>query len=335
MIIGGLNNMRPKILITRKIFNEALAIVKPHFEVEENPSDVPFSPPVLKEKLQDKKGVIARLTDRIDDNILSHCPELKIVCNIAVGYDNIDIEACTRRRILVTNTPGVLDDTTADFTWALLLATARRIVEVDQYLRFSQWKGWELMEFLGHDVHHKVLGICGLGRIGQRVAKRAKGFDMQIIYTDIIRADRSVEEELGARFVEKKTLMAESDFVTLHVPLNSHTRHYISMADLSLMKPNAILINASRGPIVDEKTLVQALKEGRIAGAGLDVYEKEPEVEPELIPMKNVVMAPHIASASRETRLRMATMAAENLVAGLTGECPPNLVNEEVYKNFS
>jgi lactate dehydrogenase-like 2-hydroxyacid dehydrogenase len=331
MIIGGLKNMRPKILITRKIFNEALAIVKPHFEVEENPSDAPFSPPVLKEKLRDKKGVIVRLTDRIDDNILSHCPELKIVCNIAVGYDNIDIEACTLRRILVTNTPGVLDDTTADFTWALLLATARRIVEADQYLRSSQWKGWELMEFLGHDVHHKVLGICGLGRIGQRVAKRAKGFDMHIIYTDIMRADRSVEEELGARFVEKKTLMAESDFVTLHVPLNPHTRHYISMADLSLMKPNAILINASRGPIVDEKALVQALKEGRIAGAGLDVYEKEPGVEPELIPMKTVVLAPHIASASRETRVWMATMAAENLVAGLTGRRPPNLVNHEIF----
>jgi len=254
------------------------------------------------------------------------------VSNIAVGYNNIDVEACTRRRIMVTNTPGVLDDTTADFAWALLLATARRVVEADQYLRSSKWEGWELMDFLGYDVHHKALGICGLGRIGQRVARRAKGFEMQILYTDVIRAAPSLEEELGARFVDKKTLLAESDFVTLHVPLTPQTTHYISMAELGLMKPTVILLNSSRGPVVDEKALVQALKEGKIAGAGLDVYEREPEVGPELIEMKNVVLAPHIASASRETRLRMATMAAENLVAGLTGRGPPNLVNPDVFQ---
>jgi lactate dehydrogenase-like 2-hydroxyacid dehydrogenase len=324
--------MRPKVLITRRIFDEALVIVKQHFEVEENPSDVPFSPQVLIEKLQGKEGVIIRLTDRIDDEVLSCCPELKIICNIAVGYNNIDVEACTRRRIMVTNTPGVLDDTTADFTWALILATARRVVQADQYLRTSKWKGWELMDFLGYDVHHKVLGICGLGRIGQRVARRGKGFDMEILYTDVIRAAPSIEKELGASFVDKKTLLAESDFVTLHVPLGPQTTHYISAAELALMKPTAILINASRGPVVDEKALVQALREKKIAGAGLDVYEKEPEVEPALIQMKNVVLAPHIASASRETRLRMATMAAENLVAGLMGKDPPNLVNGEVFQ---
>jgi lactate dehydrogenase-like 2-hydroxyacid dehydrogenase len=324
--------MRPKVLITRKIFDEAFAIVKQHFEVEENPSDVPFSPQVLIEKLQGKEGVIIRLTDRIDDEVLSHCPELKIICNIAVGYNNIDVEACTRRRIMVTNTPGVLDDTTADFTWALILATARRVVQADQYLRSSKWKGWELMDFLGYDVHHKVLGICGLGRIGQRVARRAKGFDMQILYTDVMRATPSMEEELGVRFVDKKTLLTKSDFITLHVLLSHQTTHYISTAELALMKPTAILVNASRGPVVDEKALVQALREGKIAGAGLDVYEKEPEVEPTLIQMKNVVLAPHIASASRETRLRMATMAAENLVARLMGKDPPNLVNEEVFQ---
>jgi len=301
--------------------------------METNQNEIPLSSHLLKQRLQDKMGAIILLTDRIDDDLLSHCPELEIVSNVAVGYNNIDVEACTRRGVMVTNILGVLDDTTADLTWALLLAPARRIVESDQYLRSSQWKGWSLVQFLGYDVHHKVLGICGLGRIGQRVARRAKGFDMHIIYTDIMRADRSVEEELGARFVEKKTLMAESDFVTLHVPLNPHTRHYISMADLSLMKPNAILINASRGPIVDEKALVQALKEGKIAGAGLDVYEKEPEVERGLVHLKNVVLVPHIASASRETRLKMATMAAENLVAGLTGKRPPNLVNEEVVRS--
>ena len=188
------------------------------------------------------------------------------------------------------------------------------------------------MEFLGYDVHHKVLGICGLGRIGQRVARRARGFDMQILYTDVIRATPSTEEELGVRFVDKKTLLTESDFVTLHVPLLPQTAHYISTAELAFMKPTAILVNASRGPVVDEKALVQALQERKIAGAGLDVYEREPEVEPALIQMKNVVLAPHIASASHETRLRMATMAAENLVAGLTGKRPPNLVNEEVLQ---
>jgi lactate dehydrogenase-like 2-hydroxyacid dehydrogenase len=322
--------MRPKVLISRKIFDEVIGLVKEHFEVEDNQSDTRLSQGALIEKLQDKMGAIILLTERINDDVLSHCPELKIVSNVAVGYDNIDVGACTRRGIMVTNTPGVLDDTTADFTWALLFATARRVVEADQYLRSSKWKGWGLMQFLGYDVHHKVLGICGLGRIGQRVARRAKGFDMRILYTDAIRMSGSIEEELGARFVDKATLLKESDFVTLHVPLIPETTHYISAAQLGLMKPTAILINASRGPVVDEKALVKALQQGKIAGAGLDVYEKEPQVEPALLQMDNVVLVPHIASASRETRLKMATMAAENLIAGLTGKRPPNLVNAEV-----
>jgi len=322
--------MRPKVLISQKIFDEAVAVVKENFEVEENKTDTPLPTNVLIQKLQYKVGAIILLTDQIYDNVLSQCHDLKIICNVAVGYNNIDIEACTRRRIMVTNTPGVLDDTTADFTWTLLLATARRVVEADQYLRSLKWKRWGLMDFLGYDIHHKVLGICGLGRIGQRVARRAKGFDMKILYTDVSQIPLSIEEDLGARFVDKKTLLAESDFVTLHVPLFPETTYYISTAEFSLMKPTSILINASRGPVVDEKALVQALKERIIAGAGLDVYEKEPEVEPDLIQMKNVVLAPHIASASYETRLRMATMAAKNLVAGLKGKRPPNLVNPEV-----
>jgi glyoxylate reductase len=325
-----MNMMRPKVLISQKIFDEAVAVVKENFEVEENKTDTPLPTNVLIQKLQDKVGAIILLTDQIDDNVLSQCHDLKIICNVAVGYNNINIEACTRRRIMVTNTPGILDDTTADFTWTLLLATARRVVEADQYLRSLKWKRWGLMDFLGYDIHHKVLGICGLGRIGQRVARRAKGFDMKILYTDVSQIPLSIEEDLGARFVDKKTLLAESDFVTLHVPLFPETTHYISTAEFSLMKPTSILINASRGPVVDEKALVQALKERIIAGAGLDVYEKEPEVEPDLIQMKNVVLAPHIASASYETRLRMATMAAKNLVAGLKGKRPPNLVNPEV-----
>lgn len=325
--------MRQKVLITRKIFDEVIAFVRNHFEVDGNQSDIPFPPDTLVQKLQKKAGAIILLTDRIDEAVLSQCPDLKIVSNIAVGYNNIDVPACTRHKVMVTNTPGVLDDTTADFSWTLLLATARRLIEADQHLRSSQWNGWKLMEFLGSDVHHKTLGICGLGRIGQGVARRAKGFDMQILYTDLIRATRPVEKELGASFVDKGTLLARSDFVTLHVPLGPQTTHYISAAELALMKPTAILINASRGPVVDEKALVQALKEGKIAGAGMDVYEREPEVEPALLSMKNVILAPHIASASYETRLRMAMMAAENLVAGLTGKRPPNLVNKEVLSS--
>jgi lactate dehydrogenase-like 2-hydroxyacid dehydrogenase len=323
--------MKPKVLVTRKIFDEAIAMAKKYFEVEDNQDDIPLALHELIQKLQGKAGAITLLTNRIDEGVLSQCPDLKIVCNVAVGYNNIDVEACTRRKVMVTNTPGVLDDTTADFTWALLLATARCVVEADQYLRTLQWRGWKLMEFLGYDVHHKVLGVCGLGRIGQRVAKRARGFDMKILYTDVVRAAPSIEESLGAQFVDKKELLSKSDFVSLHVPLFPKTTHYISDVDLALMKPTAILINASRGPVVDEKALVHALKKGKIAGAGLDVYEREPEVDTGLISMRNVVLVPHIASASRETRLKMTMVAVENLVAGLTGKRPPNLVNKKVF----
>jgi lactate dehydrogenase-like 2-hydroxyacid dehydrogenase len=324
--------MRPKVLITQKIFDEAVALVKKHFEVDYNPSDCPMPQLLLLKRLQEKKGAITLLTDPIDETVLSQCPELKIVSNVAVGYNNVDIEACTRRKVMVTNTPGVLDDTTADFTWTLILGTARRLVESDTFLRSSQWKGWGLMEFLGHDVHHKVLGICGLGRIGQGVARRARGFEMKILYTDAVRAVPSIEEALGAQFVEKKVLLAQSDFITLHVPLTPQTTHYISIPEFELMKPTSILINASRGPVVDEKALVKALQDRKIAGAGLDVYENEPWVESALMGMTNVVLAPHIASASGETRLRMATMAAENVIAGLTGKRPPNLVNENAFQ---
>ena len=324
--------MRPKVLISQKIFDEAVALAQKHFDVDYHSSDLPLPPHALIQKLKDKMRVITLLTDQINDALLSQCPGLRIVSNVAVGYNNIDLNACTRRKVMVTNTPGVLDDTTADLTWALLLSVARRVVEADQFLRSGQWKGWKLMEFLGHDVHHKVLGICGLGRIGQRVAKRARGFDMKILYTDVVRAAPPIEESLEAQFVEKKGLLCESDFISLHVPLFPETTHYISDGELTLMKPTAILINASRGPVVDEKALVRALQEKKVAGAGLDVYESEPAVEPGLIELKNVVLMPHIASASRETRLRMATIAAENLVAGLRGERPPNLVNEEIFQ---
>lgn len=322
--------MRPKVLVSRKVFDEALVLLGKQFEVESNQRDVPFTPTQLVKKLQGKVGAILLLTDMVDDRLLAQCPELKIICNVAVGYNNIDVKAATRRGVMVCNTPGVLDDTTADFTWTLLLATARRVVESDKFFRTGKWTGWGLMQFTGYDVHHKTLGIIGLGRIGKGVARRAKGFDMRVIYTDIQRADEATEREHGVMYVDKRTLLRESDFVSLHIPLFAETRHYLSQPEFALMKKTAILINAARGPIVDEKALVKALREGKIAGAGLDVYEKEPKCERALISMKQVVLAPHIASASIETRTKMAMMAVQNCIVGLSGQRPPNVVNPEV-----
>jgi len=322
--------VRPKVLVTRKVFDDTLNLLSKHFDVESNQRDVPFSPTQLVKKLQGKLGVITLLTDTFDERVLAQSPELKIICNLAVGFNNIDVKACTRRGIMVTNTPGVLDDTTADFTWCLLLATSRRVVEADKYLRAGKWKGWVFTYFMGHDIHRKTLGIVGLGRIGKGVARRAKGFDMRVIYHDPTRVDEATERELGVMYVDKRTLLRESDFVSLHVPLLPETTHYISHGEFALMKRSAILINASRGPVVDEKALIKALKEGKIAGAGLDVYEKEPKVERGLMGLKNVVLSPHIASSSYETRIKMATMAAQNCIAGLSGQRPPNLLNPEV-----
>lgn len=322
--------MRPKVLVTRKIFDESLAMVAKHCDVESNQRDIPFTPKQLLQKLQGKAGVICLLTDTISDEVLAKHPQLKIVSNVAVGYNNIDVKAATRRGMMVTNTPGVLDDTTADFTWCLILATARGLIGADRTFRSGKWKGWGLMQFLGRDVHRKTLGICGLGRIGKGVARRARGFEMRALYTDTQRVPEALERELGVTFVDKKTLLQESDIVTLHVPLFPETTHYIGAPELKLMKKTAILINASRGPVVDEKALVKALKEGWIAGAGLDVYEKEPTPAPGLTKLPNTVLAPHVASASIETRRKMSDMAAANCVAGLTGQRPPNLVNPEV-----
>jgi len=322
--------VKQKVLVTRKVFDEAVNLLAKHFDVETNQRDTPVTPVQLVRRLQGKAGAVSLLTESIDERLLSQCPELKIVCNVAVGYNNIDVKACTRRGIMVTNTPGVLDDTTADLTWALLMATARRLVEADAYFRTGKWKGWGLMQFLGHDVHRKTLGIIGFGRIGKGVARRARGFDMRVIYTDVQRADEATEREYGVMYVDKRTLLRESDFVTLHVPLFPETTHYLGQAEFALMKKSAILVNAARGPIVDEKALLQALRAGGIAGAGLDVYEREPKVERGLLSLKNVVLAPHIASASIETRSKMAMMAAGNCVAAVGGQRPPNLVNPEV-----
>jgi glyoxylate reductase len=322
--------MKPRVFVSRRIPQEGLDILLAACDVEVNDSDEPLSPAQLVDRVKGHVGILCLLTDDIDDAVLQASPQLKVVANIAVGYDNIDIQAATRRRIMVTNTPGVLDDTTADFTWCLLLASARRLAESERYARAGRYTGWGIMLLCGQDIFRKTLGICGLGRIGRGVAKRATGFEMRILYTDAVQASAEVERELGARFVDKETLFREADFVTLHVPLLPETHHYVSVKELSLMKQTAHLINASRGPVVDELALVQALREHWIAGAGLDVYEHEPQMAPGLAELDNVTLAPHIASASLETRTNMAVMAATNLVDALQGRKPTNIVNPEV-----
>jgi gluconate 2-dehydrogenase len=286
-----------------------------------------LDPDTLASKLSDKEGALITLSDRIDPALLSRCPNLRAVCNIAVGYNNIDLEACRKARVMATNTPGVLDDTTGDFAWALILATARRLTEAEAYLRNGQWQGWKLKQFLGLDVHHATLGIIGLGRIGQVVARRAVGFEMKIIYHDVRRVPPEIEQACRASFATKEELLGQADIVTIHVPYSAATHHLIGKQELERMKPTAILINASRGGIVEDVALIEALRNGKIAGAGLDVFENEPKLNPGFLDLKNVVLAPHIASSSKATRLKMAMLAAENLVAALTGGPPPNLLN--------
>jgi glyoxylate reductase len=324
--------MKPRVLVTREIPDEAIRRLKEHFAVESNQKDAPVSPNQLLRKLTGKDGVVTLSTDIISDAVLAKNPQLKIVSNVAVGYNNLDVAAATRRGVMMTNTPGVLDDTTADLTWALILAAARGLANADRFVRSGKWKRWRMMEYLGQDVYGKTIGICGFGRIGRRVARRAMGFDMKVLYASRSRATESVEQEFRASYVDKRTLLRESDIVTVHLPLFPETRHYIGAAELALMKRTAVLVNASRGPVVDEKALVKALKSGRIAAAGLDVYEDEPALTPGLAALPNTVLTPHIGSGSFETRLRMSNMAVTNCIAGLTGQRPPNLLNPVVWK---
>jgi len=328
--------MKPKVFVTRKIPEVGMEILKKDrtCEIKVNESDRHLTKEELIREIKDVDGLLSLHTDIIGDEIMDAVPRLKIISNYAVGYDNIDVETATKRGIMVTNTPGVLTDTTADLTFVLLMAVARRIVEADKFTREGKYKEWLPMFMLGEDIHHSTLGIIGFGRVGRAVAKRAKGFDMKILYHDVKRASEDIEKELKAEFVSLEELLKRSDFVTLHTPLNSDTKHLISEKELKLMKKTAYLINTARGPIVDEKVLVKALKEGWIAGAGLDVYENEPELTPGLIELDNVVLLPHIGSASIETRNKMAITAAKNLLAGLKGDTPPNLVNKEVLQKI-
>jgi glyoxylate reductase len=273
------------------------------------------------------------LSDKIDIEVFNAAPKLKIVSQLAVGFDNIDITEATKKGIYVTNTPEVLTDTTADFAWSLLMAVARRIVEADKYVRTGQWKvSWHPAMLAGRDIHHATIGVVGAGRIGYAVAQRAKGFDMKILFYDVVPRPE-IEKDLGAKKVDMDTLLKESDFVSIHVPLMKETHHLINAEKLKLMKKTAYLVNNSRGPVVDEKALYEALKKGQIAGAGLDVFEQEPTpLDNPLLKLDNVVVAPHISSASLETRSKMSEMVAENLVSFFQGKRPPNLVNPDVMK---
>ncbi len=321
---------RPSILSTHPLFPEARTMLDAQCDVEywtrpERPSRAEF----LKQ-VAPKDGLVCLLTEKIDSEMLAVTPKLKISANVAVGYDNVSVPDCTARRVVVTNTPGVLDETTADFAWTLLMAVARRVVEGEEMCRSGKWAGWNLDQLCGGDVWGKMLGVIGFGRIGRAVARRSRGFGMKVIYTDAIRAPEAAEHELGARFVDMDTLLRDADFVTVHVPLMRETRHLISAERLKKMKHTAYLINTARGPVVDNEALYQALRGGTIAGAGLDVHEHEPQIHPGLVSLKNVVLTPHIASASVETRTNMACMAAENVLAFFAGRRPPNVLNPEV-----
>jgi glyoxylate reductase len=321
---------RPKILITGRLPDEVLHALKHRFDVEANLEDRPMDRKRVLQAIADKEGFISLVGDSIDIELLDRAPRLRMIAQVAVGYDNVDVAAATARGIPVSNTPDVLTDATADLTFALILALSRRIVELDGRVRRGEFKFWAPMLFLGRDVTGKTLGIVGLGRIGQAVARRAKGFRMRVLYSDPRRIDTIHEQELNAEYVDLGRLLREADFVCVHVSLSAETRHLIGQAELALMKPTAYLINAARGPAVDEKALVKALRSGAIAGAGLDVYENEPALESGLTELENVVLLPHVGSATLETRVKMASLAAENLRAGLEGKVPPNLINPEV-----
>lgn len=323
---------KPKIYVTRELPERGLKIIKQHFETEVWRELAPPPKKTIIEKAKNVDALATLLSDKIDAEVYNAAPKLKIVSQLAVGFDNIDLAEATKRGIYVTNTPEVLTDTTADFAWTLLMAVARRVVEADKYVRTGQWKvGWHPAMLTGRDVFGTTIGIVGAGRIGYAMAKRALGFDMRVLFYDVI--PRPEIEKLGAKKVDLTTLLRQSDFVTIHVPLMKETHHFINEEKLRLMKKTAYIINNSRGPVVDEKALHMALKEGWIAGAGLDVFEQEPTpMDNPLLKLENVVVAPHISSASLETRAKMSEMVAGNLVNFFQGKQPPNLVNPDVMK---
>jgi len=320
-----------KIFVTRKIPEPGLKLLRKHHEIELNPHDRVLTKEEIIQGIKGKDGLLCLLTDPIDRKVIGSEPNLKMIASYAVGYNNIDIKAATKRGIPVSNTPGVLTDATSDMAWALLFSVARRIVEADKFTRAGKFKGWSPMLMHGQDVANRTLGVIGAGRIGTAFALKSKGFNMNVLYVDE-KKNETLEKEVNAKKVTFDELLKKSDFISLHVPLMPSTHHLIGEKELKMMKKNAVLINTSRGPVVDEKALVFALKEKQIFGAGLDVYEHEPEITEELKKLDNIIIQPHSASATIETRTKMAIMAAENMVAGLKGEIPTNCVNKEVFK---
>lgn len=319
--------MKPKALITKKLLPEAMEYLEKHINYEVAGTDQYPSKEEIISRIKDKQGLVSLLVDKIDKHIIDAAPDLKIIANCAVGYNNIDVKYATTKGIYVTNTPGVLTDTTADLTWALILSTARKIPQADQFTRDKKYKNWELDLFLGKDLTGKQLGIIGMGRIGRAVALRAQPFKLKTVYTDPNRLTPEEEKKYKARCLPLEKLLKSSDIITIHTALTKDTHHLISKKSIHLMKKQAILVNVSRGPVVEEKALAEALEKGDLWGAGLDVYENEPEIEEKLLSLDNVVLLPHIGSASYETRLKMSMMAAKNLVHVLSGKKPLNPVN--------
>lgn len=325
---------KPKVFVTRKLAQEALDSISGETQMEVWPGELPPEREALLDKVRDADGLLSLLTDSIDAELMDAAPNLKVISNYAVGYDNVDLGEATKRNIVVGNTPGVLTETTADMAFALLMASARRVAEGHEYTLKGRWRTWSPMVLLGQDIHGATLGIVGLGRIGAEMAKRARGFNMRVLYHDPHRKSGQLEKELGAKYVhELSDLLSAADFISIHVPLTPSTNGLIDAAEFDMMKKNAVLINTSRGGIVDQKALYEALKSGRIFAAGLDVTAVEPIPRDDpLLTLSNVIITPHIASASVKTRTKMAMMAAENLLAGLKGELPPNCVNPEAIK---
>ncbi len=324
---------KPAILVARGVFPEILEQLQRHFDVSSNQSDEPFTSEQLIERLKGKAGAMITGSERIDAQLLAACPQLKAVCNIAVGYNNIDVPACTARGVLATNTPDVLTETTADFGFALMMAAARRMSEAERSLRRGEWTRWSLDMFAGAEVHGSTLGILGMGRIGRAIARRgALGFGMPVIYHNRSRLAPELEAEVGARYVDKTTLLREADHLVIVLPYSAEAHHTIGAAELKQMKRSATLTNIARGGVVDDVALAEALRERTIAAAGLDVFEGEPQLHPGLLDLANVVLTPHIASATMATRLAMAMLAADNLIAALTGGKPPTPLNPQVLQ---
>jgi len=324
---------RPKVLVARAVFPDVVQRLQQHFDVEDNPTDIIFKPDELISHLQGKQGAFTTGSERISADVLAACPDLRVVANMAVGYNNFDVPAFTARGVLATNTPDVLTETTADFGFALMMATARRMAESEHFLRRGEWTRWAYDMFTGSDVHGATLGILGMGRIGQAIARRgALGFGMQVIYHNRSRLAADIETALGARYVSKAELLAQADHLVLVLPYTPANHHTIGAAELAQMKPTATLTNIARGGIVDDAALALALRERRIAAAGLDVFEGEPAVHAELLSVPNCVLTPHIASATVATRKAMANLAADNLIAALTGGMPPTPINPEVLQ---